>query len=93
MLPVHLTLLRDRNRDQAPTESEAIAVQDTVWAHAAPDTGLEHVRARAIPGGIGLVVYVRAHNSTAAQKQARRLLLDVLASTSCAVHGYSLVKK
>ncbi|WP_393060956.1 hypothetical protein [Streptomyces sp. LN549] len=88
MLPVHLTLLRADGR--ASTEDEARAVQDAVWAHAVPEIQLEHARARAVPDGIGLVLYVRARTPDAAQDQARRLLSDVFASTAAVVHGYSL---
>jgi hypothetical protein len=89
VLPVRLTLLREDGRPS--TEDEAKAVQDAVWAHAAPEVRLEHARARAVPAGIGLVLFVRAHTQDAAQKQARRLLCDVFASTAAAVDGYALM--
>ena len=88
MLPVRLTLVRDAG--QAPTESETIAFQDAVWAHAAPEFGLEHVRAVAVPGGIDLMVFVRARNVLAAQTKAQRLLSDVLSSRSASARGYFL---
>ncbi|MGW4646788.1 hypothetical protein [Kitasatospora sp. NPDC004289] len=65
-----------------PGPDEAGAVQDAVWAHAAPADGLEHVRALALPEGIGLVLFLCAASRAAASAQARLLLARVLGSAA-----------
>ncbi|MFB7125931.1 hypothetical protein [Kitasatospora sp. NPDC056273] len=59
-------------------EAAAAEAQAALWACAAPDDGLEHVRARAVPEGVGLVLYVRAANEAAARSRARNLLARAL---------------
>ncbi|MFF2745306.1 hypothetical protein ACFVVA_07170 [Kitasatospora sp. NPDC058048] len=79
MFAVHLTLPADA---AAPSgEAAAAEVQAGLWACAGPGDGLEHVRARAVPDGIGLVLYVRAPDETAALARARGLLDRALART------------
>lgn len=41
-----------------PTEADAHLIHDALWAHATPDTGLEHIRARPGPRGIDLVLFL-----------------------------------
>ncbi|MFB6889014.1 hypothetical protein ACFCX4_06820 [Kitasatospora sp. NPDC056327] len=77
MFAVHLTLL---DLSTSPTgEAGAADVQGTLWARAVPGDGLEHTRARAVPGGIGLVLYVRAPDQEAAELRAHALLDRALA--------------
>ncbi|MFI2609532.1 hypothetical protein [Kitasatospora sp. NPDC018619] len=76
MFAVHLNLPPEA---AAPSgEAEAAEVQAALWAHAGPDDGLEHVRARAVPDGVGLVLYVRAADETAARTRAQGLLARAL---------------
>lgn len=57
MFMVHCRLVRpDRSR---PTEADAHLVQDAIWAHARPELGLEHLRVRAGPAGLDLIVFLR----------------------------------
>ncbi|MFI5530533.1 hypothetical protein ACIA8O_18525 [Kitasatospora sp. NPDC051853] len=65
-----------------PGPDEASAVQDAIWAHAAPADGLEHVRALALPEGIGLVLFLRAASRARASVQAQLLLARVLSSAA-----------
>ncbi|MFE6871115.1 hypothetical protein ACFVFS_31730 [Kitasatospora sp. NPDC057692] len=77
MFAVHLTLL---DVSTAPTgEAGPADVQGALWARAVPGDGLEHVRAGAVPGGIGLVLYVRAPDREAAELRAHALLGRALA--------------
>ncbi|MFF8768579.1 hypothetical protein [Kitasatospora sp. NPDC015120] len=77
MFAVHLTLL---DVSAEPTgEAGPADVQDTLWARAVPGDGLEHVRACALPGGVGLVLYVRAPDREAAELRAYALLDRALA--------------
>jgi hypothetical protein len=39
-----------RSGERAPTPDDARLVYDIIWAHARPDTGLEHLGVRAEPG-------------------------------------------
>lgn len=79
MFAVHLTLSTE---SAAPSEETAAAeVQAALWACAALGDGLEHVRVRAVPDGIGLVLYVRAPDETAAWSRTRGLLDRALAAT------------
>lgn len=79
MFAVHLTV----PADAAPSSGEAAAVevQAALWACAGPGDGLEHVRARAVPDGVGLVLYVRAPDGTAARSRAQGLLDRALTAT------------
>jgi hypothetical protein len=43
-----------------PVQADADSVRDTVWAHAQDHDGLEHVRTRAGPGRIDLVLFLRS---------------------------------
>ncbi|MFE7562431.1 hypothetical protein [Kitasatospora sp. NPDC057500] len=77
MFAVHLNLL---DVSTTPTgEAGAADVQGTLWARAVPGDGLEHVRARSVPGGVGLVLYVRAPHREAAELRAYALLDRALA--------------
>ncbi|MFF4266093.1 hypothetical protein ACFY7Y_15055 [Streptomyces virginiae] len=73
-----------------PTDHQAHALVDALWAHATPDCGMEHIRARTHPDGIGIVLFIRAARTDIAQAQARRLVVDTLASGGIGVHGYSV---
>lgn len=42
--------------DTVPTEADAALVQDILWAHADPEPGCEHIRARAGPDGVNLSI-------------------------------------
>ncbi|MFD4657190.1 hypothetical protein ACFWP2_16360 [Kitasatospora sp. NPDC058444] len=79
MLAVHLTL--PTSAPDSSRELAAAEVQAALWGCAGPDDGLEHVRALAVPDGIGLVLYVRAPDEAAAQSRARDLLDRALAVT------------
>ncbi|MFG3049959.1 hypothetical protein ACGFZP_03255 [Kitasatospora sp. NPDC048239] len=78
MFPVQLTLLDVSARP--PGEANAAAVQDALRGCAGPGDGLEHVRARAMPEGVGLVLYVRAPDRAAAERRAHALLDRALAA-------------
>ncbi|WP_327286372.1 MULTISPECIES: hypothetical protein [unclassified Streptomyces] len=54
-------------------------MQDLLWAYAHPDHALEHVRARPVPHGIELVLFVRAETEAVAADRARSLLLNAVA--------------
>ncbi|MER6319366.1 hypothetical protein ABT237_37280 [Streptomyces sp. NPDC001581] len=73
-----------------PTDSQAHTLVDALWAHATPDCGIEHIRARTIPDGIGIVLFIRATRTDIAQAKARRLVVDVLVSGGAGAHGYSI---
>ncbi|MFC5661832.1 hypothetical protein ACFP3U_02415 [Kitasatospora misakiensis] len=77
MFAIHLTLL---DVSTAPTgEAGPADVQGALWACAVPGDGLEHVRACALPEGVGLVLYVRAPDREAAELRAYALLDRALA--------------
>ncbi|GAA2642138.1 hypothetical protein ACFWB2_30475 [Streptomyces virginiae] len=73
-----------------PTDHQAHALVDALWAHATPDCGMEHIRARTHPDGIGIVLFIRAARTDIAQAKVRRLVVDTLASGGTGVHGYSV---
>ncbi|MEV0531975.1 hypothetical protein [Kitasatospora sp. NPDC050463] len=78
MFSVHLSLLEV---SAAPTgEAGAADVQAALWGCAGPGDGLEHVRARAVRGGVGLVLYVRAPDQGVAELRALALLDRTLAA-------------
>ncbi|MFJ8044015.1 hypothetical protein ACIRBX_26285 [Kitasatospora sp. NPDC096147] len=60
---------------------------DLIWAHAATENGLEHVRARSSDDGVHLYLFLRAASEAAALDQAR-LILDG-ARGSLRSHGYN----
>ncbi|WP_406114220.1 hypothetical protein [Kitasatospora purpeofusca] len=77
MFAVQLTLL---DVSAAPAvEAGPADVQGALWARAVPGDGLEHVRARSFPGGVGVVLYVRAPDREAAELRACALLRRALA--------------
>lgn len=88
MVPVHLTLTRTGGG--APDESQAHALVDMLWAHATPDYGMEHIRARASPAGIGIILFIRAVSTDIAQAKAGRLMTEALASCATGACGYSV---
>ncbi|WP_459648943.1 hypothetical protein [Kitasatospora sp. Ki12] len=89
MLPVHLTLMpTGANR---PTEDVLQALEDTLWAHATPESAMEHLRVRAIPEGIGLVLFIRAATPDIARAGAERLVIDALAAAGSSVDGYTVM--
>ncbi|KJS57837.1 hypothetical protein VM95_37190 [Streptomyces rubellomurinus] len=55
-------------------EADAHTAHDALWAHAEPRHGLEHVRARAGPHGIDLVLFLRAGSRSDAAVRACELL-------------------
>ncbi|WP_326589581.1 hypothetical protein [Streptomyces sp. NBC_01294] len=73
-----------------PTDSQAHALVDALWAHATPECGMEHIRARTGPDGIGIVLFIRAPSTGIAQAKAGRLVTDTLASGGTGTHGYSV---
>jgi hypothetical protein len=57
MLLIHVRLISpDYPR---PTAADAVRVHDALWAHTPATAGLEHIRARAGPNGIDLVLFIR----------------------------------
>ncbi|MFD0256939.1 hypothetical protein [Kitasatospora indigofera] len=89
MFAVYLTLRPDRPPDlpaapstdgaAAPGDGVAAAVQEALWGYARPADGLEHIRARSGPRGLGLVLFVRAPDRAEAERRARALLGRALA--------------
>ncbi|MFJ2863202.1 hypothetical protein [Kitasatospora sp. NPDC087314] len=79
MFSVHLTLSAAAASPSG--EVAAAEVQAALWSCAGPGDGLEHVCARAASDGVGLVIYVRAHDGTAARSRARSLLARALKAT------------
>ena len=73
MIHLHLAGLPDT----PPQPSDAHAVHDLMWAHATPQHHLEHVRARAVPGGIGLVLFIGAPEADEAVARADDLMVTV----------------
>jgi hypothetical protein len=70
MRMVHLILTRP---DQpGPTEADANLVHDALWAHAVPGIGLEHLRVRAVPDGIDLVLFLQ-NNSVESGEELEQL--------------------
>ncbi|MFG2294052.1 hypothetical protein [Streptomyces sp. NPDC048603] len=86
MVLVHLPLTHTTGAPGA--ESEASLLQDTLWAHAGPQHGLEHVRVRATRQGIDVVLFVRAASDADARTKASALLSQALRSS--AADGYSV---
>jgi hypothetical protein len=86
MVPVHLTLTRIGGG--TPGEDQAHALVDILWAHATPEYGMEHIRARTSPAGIGIVLFIRAANADIAQAKAGRLMTEALASGATGCRGY-----
>ncbi|MFC8454362.1 hypothetical protein [Kitasatospora sp. NPDC057223] len=60
-------------------ERVAAAVQEALWEFAGPADGLEHIRARSGPRGLGLVLFIRAPDRSEAERRARALLGRALA--------------
>lgn len=99
MFAVHLTLRPAHSPDlpaapsadgaAAPGECGAAAVQEALWGCAGPEDGLEHIRARSGPSGLGLVLFVRAPDHAEAERRARDLLDRALAGG--AVGPFALV--
>ncbi|WP_327711412.1 hypothetical protein OG912_25500 [Streptomyces sp. NBC_00464] len=69
---IHLHL--DSAPETSVQPSDAHAVHDLMWAHAAPRHHLEHVRARVVPGGIGLVLFIGASAADEADSRAEDLM-------------------
>ncbi|MBV2153161.1 hypothetical protein [Kitasatospora sp. SUK 42] len=67
------------------------ALEDILWAHATPETAMEHLRVRAVPRGIGIVLYIRAATTEAARARARRLVADALAASGIGFDGYTVI--
>lgn len=88
MVPVHVTLTRTGGG--TPDESQAHALVDVLWAHATPECGMEHIRARTSPAGIGVILFIRAVSTDIAQAKAGRLMTVVLASGATGARGYSV---
>lgn len=57
MLLIHVRLTSPEH--PRPTPADAVRVHDALWAHTPKTAGLEHIRARAGPDGIDLVLFVR----------------------------------
>ncbi|MFK0045042.1 hypothetical protein ACIQU4_13175 [Streptomyces sp. NPDC090741] len=55
-------------------------MQDLLWANAHADHALEHIRARAVPHGIALVLFVRADTEAVAADRAHSLLSNAVVS-------------
>ncbi|GAA2157452.1 hypothetical protein GCM10009760_59660 [Kitasatospora kazusensis] len=88
MLLVHLALAGPPG---APgTRDEAAALQDALWAHAAPHHALEHVRVQCAPHGLGVALFIRTSSDTAARRQASDLLAHVLGTVPGACR-YSVI--
>ncbi|MGW5346693.1 hypothetical protein [Streptomyces sp. NPDC004050] len=88
MVPVHLTLTQTGGG--AVDESQAHALVDLLWAHATPECGIEHIRARTSPDGIEIILFIRAVNTDTAQAKAGRRLAEALASGATGARGYSV---
>jgi hypothetical protein len=72
---VHLVRLTlNQVESTGPKEADAHTVHDALWAHAEKRHGLEHVRARAGPHGIDLVLFIRAVGRSEAAAHASELL-------------------
>ncbi|WP_037971993.1 hypothetical protein [Streptomyces sp. NRRL WC-3742] len=69
---VHLTL--HQVGSTGSEGADAHTVHDALWAHAESRHGLEHVRARAGPHGIDLVLFLRAGSRSQAAAHACELL-------------------
>ena len=67
-----------RGSGPAPGAGEARLVHDILWAHAGPDTGLEHLRVRADPDGLALS-FLLAEHARDPLGQVDRLIGDALA--------------
>lgn len=88
MLLVHLALA---GSPRVPgTREEAAALEDALWAHAAPYHAVEHVRVQCAPHGLGAALFIRASSDTAARQQASDLLTHVL-GTMPAARRYSVI--
>lgn len=85
MYLVHLSMVRADDRvDGSPTDDapvranaaamEANAVHDVLWAHARPEHGLEHIRARPAPHGVDLVLFITAAETEHAEAKVAALL-------------------
>ncbi|RPF41461.1 hypothetical protein EDD96_5263 [Streptomyces sp. Ag109_G2-6] len=88
MVPVHLTLTQTGGG--TPDESQAHALVDILWAHATPECGMEHIRARTTPAGIGIILFIRAASTDIAHAKAGRLMTGALASGATCARGYSV---
>ncbi|MEV7187453.1 hypothetical protein [Kitasatospora sp. NPDC093102] len=66
------------------------ALEDILWAHATPEIAMEHLRVRAVPAGIGIVLYIRAATIETARARARRLVADALAASGIGIGGYTV---
>ena len=57
MILIHVRLTSPEHPH--PTAADAARVHDALWAHTPTTAGLEHIRARAGPDGIDLVLFVK----------------------------------
>ncbi|MFD8012321.1 hypothetical protein [Streptomyces sp. NPDC058955] len=62
-------------------------IHDLLWAHAVPADGLEHVRIRPLPGGLDVVLFLKAATDETALRSAEALLERV--REPFARHGFS----
>lgn len=58
----------------AGTHTDAHLIQDLLWAYAHADHAVEHIRARAVPHGVSLALFVRAETEAVAADRAHGLL-------------------
>lgn len=61
MLLIHVRLTSPEHT--RPTAADAARLHDALWAHTPPTAGLEHIRARAGPDEIDLVLFIRNADS------------------------------
>ncbi|GAA2155976.1 hypothetical protein GCM10009760_56450 [Kitasatospora kazusensis] len=78
MLIVRATLLG--SGPESGAAATARTVEDILWVHSAPEHGLEHVRARSAPTGIGVLIFLRADGPDDALAKANSLLMRALAA-------------
>ncbi|MFE0928945.1 hypothetical protein ACFW4O_33200 [Streptomyces mutabilis] len=55
--------------------SASVTVEDLLWVHAAPDFGVEHIRARPTASGVDVFLFLRADTDAVALERARDLLV------------------
>jgi hypothetical protein len=67
---------------------DAAEVLDVLWAHAVADDGMEHIRVRAGPGRLDLILFIREIPGSDPRECAARLLYRAYRSSALLAERY-----
>ncbi|MEV0619275.1 hypothetical protein AB0I81_38575 [Nonomuraea sp. NPDC050404] len=83
---VHAAL---KTRTAKAGDGDVAALMDALWAHATKEDGLEHVRARAGPGCIEVIMFLHCDSAENARYCATRILATVHHTSRLFSENYS----